>query len=379
MKYEYNLRVDCHQDDKACEIKICSFDRPHMRAFHCSWWSFFVAFFNWFAISPLINEVATSLELNRQQVWVSNICNVAGTIFMRFAIGPLCDKYGARILMSIILMSTSIPTAMTGLVYTSTGLYILRFFIGLGGSAFVLCQYWSTSMFTKEVAGTANALVGGWGNLGGGVTQVVMGSVLFPLFKSFGLTANQAWRTVCIVPALVAFATGIIVPRISDDCPKGKYSELKNKELREDLSIASSFGKGARNLNTWFLFIQYGCCFGVELTMNNAASKYFQDVFFQSTETASAIASLFGLMNLFARGIGGFTSDKLNSKMGMRGRLFWQSFCLLGEGAMVLLFSTTTHLGLSIFVMIIFSIFVQAAEGSTYGIVPYVEVRRQDL
>ena len=41
-------------------------------------------------------------------------------------------------------------------------------------------------MFTKEVAGTANALVGGWGNLGGGVTQLVMGSVS-PGYKSFCL------------------------------------------------------------------------------------------------------------------------------------------------------------------------------------------------
>ena len=27
-------------------------------------------------------------------------------------------------------------------------------------------QFWTSRMFTKEVVGTANALVGGWGNLG---------------------------------------------------------------------------------------------------------------------------------------------------------------------------------------------------------------------
>ena len=62
-------------------------------------------------------------------------------------------------------------------------------------------------MFTKEVVGTANALVGGWGNLGGGVTQLVMGSVLFPLFK-LGMRAEKAWRTVCLVPAAGGVATG---------------------------------------------------------------------------------------------------------------------------------------------------------------------------
>mmetsp|Transcript_849 Transcript_849/g.1022 ORF Transcript_849/g.1022 Transcript_849/m.1022 type:complete len:489 (-) Transcript_849:1028-2494(-) len=371
--YEYALRVDPNQDDRACEINLCSFARPHMRAFHCSWWSFFIAFFIWFAIAPMLNDVGESLQIDRTQIWTSNICSVAGTIFMRFINGPLCDKFGARILMGIILMCASIPTALTGLVQSATGLYIIRFFIGLGGSTFVMCQFWATRMFTKEVAGTANALVGGWGNLGGGVTQIVMGSALFPLFKAFGLTADQAWRSVCVIPAVVAFVTGVTIMKISDDCPKGNYSDLKKKGLMPEISAGSSFRQGACNLNTWLLFIQYGCCFGVELTMNNAASKYFQDVFLLETESASAIASIFGWMNLFARGLGGFASDKCNSKAGMRGRLWWQSICLVIEGACVLWFSVTTNLGLAIFILVIFSSFVQAAEGSTYGIVPYVD------
>ena len=105
---------------------------------------------------------------------------------------------------------------------------------------------------------------------------------------------------------------------------------------------------------------------------NNAAASYFKSTFELTTETAAAIASLFGWMNLFARGIGGFVSDKANAKMGMRGRLWWQTICLIIEGCMVLIFANTTSLGLAIFIMVIFSSFVQAAEGSSYGIVPYI-------
>ena len=130
-----------------------------MRAFHCSWWTFFVAFFIWFAIAPLLSEVKDTLQITKQDIWTSNICSVAGTILMRFALGPLCDKYGARVLMGFVLMAASIPCACIGLVNSATTLAVTRFFIGLGGSTFVMCQYWSTSMFTKEVAGTANALV----------------------------------------------------------------------------------------------------------------------------------------------------------------------------------------------------------------------------
>lgn len=367
----YALKVDPNQNNKATEIKLCSFARPHMRAFHCAWFSFFLAFFIWFAIAPLLPEVKDSLQIEKKDIWTSNICSVAGTIVMRFLLGPLCDKYGARILMGSVLMFAAIPCACIGLVNSAATLAICRFFIGLGGSTFVMCQYWTTSMFTKEVAGTANALVGGWGNLGGGVTQIVMGSVLFPLFKT-GMSANRAWRTVSLVPAVLALFTGATVLRISDDSPNGNYKELKEHGVMQEVSAAASFRDGALNFNTWLLFIQYGCSFGVELTMNNAAASYFKEEFLLSTESAAAIASIFGWMNLFARGIGGFASDKFNSKMGMRGRLIWQTICLCIEAAMVLIFANTKNLGLAIFILVIFSSFVQAAEGSTYGIVPYV-------
>jgi NNP family nitrate/nitrite transporter-like MFS transporter len=371
-KYKtYALKVDPNQDDKATEIRLCNFSRPHMRAFHCSWWTFFVAFFIWFAISPLLSEVKISLDISKQDIWTSNICSVAGTIVMRFVLGPLCDKYGARTLMGFVLMGASIPCALIGLVNSATTLAITRFFIGLGGSTFVMCQYWSTSMFSKEVAGTANALVGGWGNLGGGVTQIVMGSVLFPLFKT-GMSAEMAWRTVSIVPAVVGFLTGYIIMRISDDCPKGNYKEMKEVGIMTEVSAAASFRDGALNFNTWLLFIQYGCCFGVELTMNNASASYFKEEFALSTESAAAIASIFGWMNLFARGLGGFASDKMNAKMGMRGRLIVQALTLTIEAIMVLIFARTKSLGLAIFILVIFSSMVQAAEGATYGIVPYV-------
>jgi NNP family nitrate/nitrite transporter-like MFS transporter len=374
-KYDkYYIDVDPDQDDKATTIKLCSFARPHMRAFHMSWWGFFIAFFIWFAIAPLLTEIKADLGLTKQEVWTSSIAGVGGTIFMRFILGPACDKWGARIPMAVVLCAASIPTACTGLVNSATGLTVLRLFIGAAGGTFVMCQYWSSRMFCKEVVGTANALCGGWGNLGGGVTQLIMGSALFPLFKMFtGGDSTLAWRTVSIIPACVGFGTGVMIYYISDDAPKGNYSELKKHGQMAEVSASASFRQGALNLNTWFLFIQYACCFGVELTMNNAAALYFKDKFDLSTESAAAIASIFGFMNLFARGLGGLISDMGNKYMGMRGRLIAQTVCLLCEGILVLVFAQTNSLGAAITVMVFFSLFVQAAEGTSYGIVPYVD------
>jgi NNP family nitrate/nitrite transporter-like MFS transporter len=289
------LAVDAQQDDKAKEIQLCGFSRPHMRAFHCSWyvyesmleslgedadshltcasfwlikkkrWGFFIAFFIWFAISPLLPEIKDSLGLSKKEIWTSSIAGVGGTILIRFILGPLCDKYGARVLFSLVLCGASIPTACTGFIHTAQELVILRAFIGLAGGTFVMCQYWTSRMFTAEVVGTANALVGGWGNLGASVTQIVMGSFLFPVFES----------------AVIAFTTGVIIFFISDDAPKGNYRELRKNDAMCEVSVFESFSTVCMDWNTWLLFIQYACCFGVELTMNNAAALYFRvrDIF----------------------------------------------------------------------------------------------------
>eukprot|EP00980_Cylindrotheca_fusiformis_P002377 scaffold546_cov115-Cylindrotheca_fusiformis.AAC.6 len=374
---EYSLDVDPDQDDRATEIKLCNFSRPHMRAFHFSWIGFFIAFFIWFAIAPLLSEIQDTLDLDKKEVWTSSIVGVGGTIFMRFLLGPFCDKIGPRVLFTLVLCFASIPTACTGFVNSATSLAVLRLFIGTAGGTFVMCQYWTSRMFTKQVVGTANALVGGWGNLGGGVTQLVMGSALFPLFKEIFKNepdpAETAWRWVSVVPAVVAFGIGLVIFFYSDDAPKGNYNEMKKNGAMADVSAAASFRTGALNLNTWFLFIQYACCFGVELTMNNAAALYFKEKFSLTTEEAAAIASIFGWMNLFARGAGGFLSDKANARMGMRGRLWTQTILLACEGALVLVFANTGSLTGAIVVMVFFSLFVQAAEGSSYGIVPYVD------
>ncbi|CAB9529720.1 affinity nitrate transporter 2 [Seminavis robusta] len=201
-----------------------------------------------------------------------------------------------------------------------------------------------------------------------------MGTLLFPLFRDqfFDGDAEKAWRTVCIVPAIVAATTAIIVVTTSEDCPDGNYKQIKKDGRMSEVAASASFRSGAIDFNTWLLYLQYACCFGVELTMNNFTATYFVDKFALSTESASAIASIFGFMNIFARGLGGFTSDKFMNKYNMRGRIFWQATTLIMEGICIFLFASVDQLWAAIMLLTFFSIFVQAAEGSTYGIVPYV-------
>ncbi|GAX24081.1 hypothetical protein FisN_9Hh333 [Fistulifera solaris] len=367
----YDLAVDHEAGDRATEIKLGSFARPHMRALHCAWVSFFLAFTVWFAPAPLLKEIQDTLGLSKKEVWTSSITSDCTAIFTRIVMGPVCDAYGARIPMALVLIVASIPTACVGLVQSATSLAIVRLFIGVAGSSFVMAQFWPSRMFSREIAGTANGIVGGWGNLGGGWAQLMMGSILFPLFRDYYDDSEKAWRFICVIPACFAFAWGCIVPFLTDDAPLGNYQTMRKTGSTDRIFLTTSLRSGA-TWNTWILYAQYACCFGVELVMNNASVLYYTSEFDLTTEKAATFGFLYGSLNIFARGLGGYLSDRLNMYAGMRGRLWLQTGLLLMEGVLIIAFASTKTLAGAVITMCIFSIFTQAAEGAIYGVVPYI-------
>jgi MFS transporter, NNP family, nitrate/nitrite transporter len=321
----------------------------------------------WFAIAPLLPEIRESLELDTKTIWTSSICSVAGTLLMRLALGPLCDKVGPRPLFAGLLFGVSIATAFTGVVSTGVGLAVLRFFIGFSGGTFVLCQGWASHMFSEKTIGTAISLIAGWGNLASGITQLIMGSALFPLFKVIcGGDTETAWRTVCIVPAVAASAFSIFIFLGSDDTPRGNFHEMKKHGILKEVSLGTTLQKGGLNFNTWLLFIQNAAATGVELTMNNAGTLYFQDRFGLKTESAAAIASIVGWMGITCA-LGGYLSDKANAWIGLKGRLWLQTLVLACEGASLIMFANTNTLGQAIAVMVAIGCFVQAAVSGNHA------------
>lgn len=154
-------------------------------------------------------------------------------MIVRCFAGPLCDQFGPRWVFAGCLLVGAIPVGLAPLVQNASGLYASRFFIGILGGSFVPCQVWSTGFFDKNIVGTANALTGGWGNAGGGVTYFVMPAV-FDSFVAHGYSMDKSWRLTFIVPLILLIFTGVTLLLLCPDTPTGKWSE-RNAHVQENL------------------------------------------------------------------------------------------------------------------------------------------------
>lgn len=163
---------------KAIRIDLFSLRTPQMRAFHLTWFAFFVCFFAWFATAPLMPVIKNDLNLTNNEVYLIGIAGVFATVLARFLVGPLCDKYGPRLAYTFLLFFGAFPVIGVAFSWDYTSFLIFRLLIGIIGASFVITQFHTSVMFAPNVVGTANATVGGWGNAGGGVTQSVMPLVL---------------------------------------------------------------------------------------------------------------------------------------------------------------------------------------------------------
>jgi MFS transporter, NNP family, nitrate/nitrite transporter len=82
----------------------------------------------------------------------------------------------------------------------------------------------------------ANATTGGWGNLGGGITQILM-----PVVYN-GMTAAHepfvAWRYAMFIPGFMHILGGILILFFSTDLPDGNYAVLKKTgAMNEDNGV----------------------------------------------------------------------------------------------------------------------------------------------
>jgi NNP family nitrate/nitrite transporter-like MFS transporter len=251
---------------------------------------------------------------------------------------------------------------------------LFRLAIGGIGASFVITQYHTSVMFAPNIVGTANAASAGWGNLGGGVTQIAM-PLLFAAFVSLGVGSAWGWRMAMFVPGVIMLATGVAYYYLTEDTADGDFRKLRSQGDLAAGNAGPAFAAAIKDPRVWALFVIYAACFGMELTIDNIAALYFTDNFHLGLTAAGAVAASFGMMNLFARALGGIMSDRCHKTWGLKGRVRLLGLTIFGEGLALMLFSQMRWLPLAVGAMMLTGLFIKTSNGATYAVVPFVNRR----
>ncbi|KAJ3301696.1 hypothetical protein HDV03_000499 [Kappamyces sp. JEL0829] len=403
---------------KATTLPIFNIFDKYALNFHLAWLGFFVAFFSWFAFPPLMATIKGDVGLTTQDVLNSNVLGLTSTLLVRIVSGSLCDRFGPRRVMAGLLLIGAVPTLLAGFVTNAAGLISMRFFIGVLGGTFVPCQVWTTAFFDKEIVGTANAFAGGWGNAGGGVVFYVMPAVVNSLIAHSGFSVHTAWRWAFVfVPFVIITSTAILILLFGSDSPQGSWQDRyipdpdgnKAESLKSNSVLTMENAPGAvaessdivvlrqrqeadyneHHLTSFQIFyspqtllaaLPYACTFGGELAVEGIISAWYTAQAKQSglkwdEATAGGWASLFGLLNVFTRPLGGILSDYFYQKTGnVINKKWWMLSLGVIEGIMFVIVGALPSLNVYALIGLncILAFGMEFGNGANYALVPHL-------
>ena len=402
-----------------------------MKVLHLSWMAFFITFMVWFNFAPLLNVVKETLGLSSEQIKTLLILNVALTIPARVIVGMLTDKYGPRIVYSVLLAVCSLPCFMFAFSDSFMQAAIARFLLGFIGAGFVVGIRLVSEWFPHHELGTAEGIYGGWGNFGSAAAAFTLPTVAL----WFG--GDEGWRYAVAITGVMSLLFAFVFYANVTDTPKGAtYFKPAHLTAMEVTSISDFYlllimkipMYAALALLAWklspsgidmlssvmvdaiyialiviyfyevsqvwkvnkdiftndvaphhqykfkqvaVLNVLYFATFGSELAVVSMLPLFFLDTFELTPVMAGMVASAYAFMNLMSRPGGGWISDRCGRK---------PTLMILTAGLAVGYFvmgqvDSEWPLWLAVVAAMACSFFVQAGEGAVFATVPLIKRR----
>src|SRR3990167_1662695 len=276
--------------------------------------AFFFCFAIWTLYAPLGPYLMKWYGLSAGQVLILvAIPALLGSV-LRIPIGVLADKYGGRVVFTLLLFFVTFPLVGAMFVDSYVMFLICGLFFGVAGASFIVGVVHVSAWYPQTRQGTALGMYG-VGNVG-----TIVATIFVPLLinKVFGGNLNDidlppkfmlgslaGWHLIFGIYAIPVLIMGIIYWTMTSE-PPGRQNPGSFRAL---------FGVYKLSRLAWIFSYFYWVTFGGFVSFSLFLPTYFYDRWAVDRAQASFVyTTIFVLVAALTRPFGGWISDKINPR-----------------------------------------------------------------
>jgi MFS transporter, NNP family, nitrate/nitrite transporter len=286
--------------------------------------AFTVMFAVWLMFGVLGIPIRKEFGLTDVQLsWITAVAVLNGSIWRLFT-GIAADRWGGRLVMTVMLAVTAVPAFLVSQATSYGQLLIFAFLVGFAGNSFSVGISWNSAWFPRNRQGTALGVFGA-GNVGASVTKLIGPAMIavVPAAGLFGGLVPGGWRFVPVLYAVLllvlAVATWVLAPHRDHRPGQGRTT----RELLRPL----------RSVRVWRFSVYYVVVFGAYVALSAWLPKYYVDVYDLPLSQAALLTATFIFPASLLRPIGGWLSDRFGAR-----RIMYLTFAvmLVASGALMM-------------------------------------------
>ena len=259
--------------------------------------AFTITFWAWNLIAPLGVRYTTELGLNATQKSLLVATPVLVGSIGRIPVGALADRYGGRLMFTVMLFVSIVPVllvCLAGVLGSYVLLLVFGFLLGLAGTTFAIGIPFVNAWYEKPRRGFAT-----------GVFGAGMGGTALSAFFTPRLVHAVGYVTTHVIIAIALAVVGVIVWLMMRDSPL--WSPNTNPVIPKLVAAA-------KLAVTWQMAFLYAVVFGGFVAFSTYLPTYLKDVYDFDLLAAGSRTAGFAIAAVIARPIGGILSDKIGPR-----------------------------------------------------------------
>jgi MFS transporter, NNP family, nitrate/nitrite transporter len=258
---------------------------------------FTITFWAWNIIAPLGVRYSGELGLSPTQTSFLVAMPVLVGSLGRVPVGALTDRYGGRMMFTVLTMASAVPVllvAFAGTLQSYALLLVFGFFLGVAGTTFAVGIPFVNAWFEPARRGFAT------GVFGAGMGGTALSAFFTPrLVRSIGYLPTH----LLIAGALIV--VGAVLWLTMRDSPAWKPNLAP---------VVPKLTAAAKLPLTWQMSFLYAVVFGGFVAFSTYLPTYLRNVYEFGLTGAGTRTAGFAIAAVVARPIGGIVADKIGSR-----------------------------------------------------------------